>query len=209
MSATAPPRLYAIVDLDFCGGLPAWRTCIARLGDAARRFPNQIAIQVRARGAADAVLAEIARVGRDSVGEEALLVLNGPDRLAVELGYDGVHWPETAIPDQAPSDDSPAIRFAAVHSVAAIRRAERANAAAVVFAPVFEPGWKAARAAGLPALQGAAAATPLPVLALGGIRVEHVPACLAAGAHGVAVLSGIAGDPDPRGATGRYLDALG
>jgi len=48
-----------------------------------------------------------------------------------------------------------------------------------------------------------------PVLALGGIRPDDVGACLAAGAHGVAVLSGIFAAEDPAAATRAYLRALG
>ena len=202
------PRLYAIADLEFCGSLPRWRTCMAGMADAAAAYPARMAIQVRARRAYGDTLAEIAGIGRRACGDEAVLVLNGPERLALDLGYDGVHWPEAAIPE-GPSTQALSFRIAAVHSVEAMRRAERAGVSAVVFAPVFAPAWKSAEAAGVEALREAAQATTLPVYALGGVRPERVPACLAAGAHGVAVLSGIAGDPDPVAATGRYLEALG
>ncbi len=208
MSVPALPRLYAIADLEFCGGLPEWRTCMATMADAAATHPARMAIQVRARRADARTLAEVARIGRHACGDEAVLVLNGPERIAVELGYDGVHWPEAAIPE-GPSSGAVPFRIAAVHSVEAMRRAERAGVTALVFAPVFEPGWKSAEAVGIQALREAARATALPVYSLGGIRPERVRACLAAGAHGVAVLSGIAGDPDPVAATGRYLEALG
>ncbi len=217
MSATATlPRLYAIADLEFCGSPPAWRTCIARMADAASKYPSRMAIQVRARDADGDTLATIARAGRRVCGDDAVLILNGPDRLAVDLGYDGVHWPEAAMPEGPSSQAHPhphpfplPIRIAAVHSAAAVRRAERAGVSAVVFAPVFAPGWKPADATGVEALHEAATATSLPVYALGGIRPERVRACLDAGAHGVAVLSGIAGDPDPVAAAERYLAALG
>ena len=216
----ALPRLYAIADFGFCGSLPAWRTCIARMADAASEYPSRMAIQVRARDADGDTLATIARAGRRVCGDDAVLILNGPDRLAVDLGYDGVHWPEAAIPEGPSNQTHPhpffhphpfplPLRIAAVHSVAAVRRAERAGVTAAVFAPVFAPGWKSVEATGVEALHEAATATSLPVYALGGIRPERVRACLDAGAHGVAVLSGIAGDPDPVAAAGRYLAALG
>jgi len=51
-------------------------------------------------------------------------------------------------------------------------------------------------------------AAPCPLFALGGVRPEDVGQALAAGAHGVAVLSGILGAADPHAATRGYLEAL-
>jgi thiamine-phosphate pyrophosphorylase len=49
----------------------------------------------------------------------------------------------------------------------------------------------------------------LPTYALGGVTPERVPAVIAAGAHGVAVLSGVLDAPDVPAAVGAYLRALG
>jgi thiamine-phosphate pyrophosphorylase len=48
-----------------------------------------------------------------------------------------------------------------------------------------------------------------PCLAIGGIRPEDVPAVLAAGGSGVAVVSGILGGSDVQRATASYAEALG
>ena len=202
------PRLYAIADLDFAGGLDGFSRCVASLADAARGNCSQLAIQVRARRASATALEALARSSREAVGEEALLVLNGPETLAVELGYDGVHWPEAQIPCVPAESPSLGFRTAATHSIEAVRRAHRAGATAVVYGPVFAPSWKHAEPAGLEALRECAAASPLPVYALGGIGPAQVADCLAAGAHGIAVLSGIAGAADPVVATLEYLAAV-
>ena len=67
-------------------------------------------------------------------------------------------------------------------------------------------GWK--EPVGFDGLARAVSAAERPVLAIGGMRARDVRPALDAGAHGVAVLSGILGAPDPRAATERYLGAL-
>lgn len=54
----------------------------------------------------------------------------------------------------------------------------------------------------------AAARTALPCLAIGGVRVEDAPGLRAAGAAGLAVVSGICADPAPAAAAARYLRAF-
>jgi thiamine-phosphate diphosphorylase len=62
---------------------------------------------------------------------------------------------------------------------------------------------------GFQGLQVAAERSPVPVWALGGLKPEHARDVLAAGAAGVATLSGIFGSRDTVEATGRWLEALG
>ena len=202
------PKLYTIADLDFLGGDHALEQYLLSLAEAARRFESQLAIQVRAKQVTGAVRERIARLARRVVGEEALLILNGPEKLAAALGYDGVHWPESSIPRQPPTADSPPFRSAAVHSVEAVRRAEHSQATALVFSPVFRPTWKSAEPAGLALLAQAAHATRLPVYALGGITPDRIEVCLAAGAYGAAVLSGLANTESPIMECARHLEKL-
>jgi len=49
------------------------------------------------------------------------------------------------------------------------------------------------------------AVADVPIFALGGVTPERVRPCLEAGAHGVAVLSGVFGEADPAEAARRYL----
>lgn len=78
------------------------------------------------------------------------------------------------------------------------------------FSPVFPTTSKPGHpGAGLEALRDFCHAVPdTPVFALGGITPQRVAACLDAGAHGVAVLSGILHADDPQHATRAYLQAL-
>lgn len=83
-------------------------------------------------------------------------------------------------------------------------RAAAAGGADYLGVTVWGTGTKAdARAVGLAGLREIVAAVDLPVVAIGGIDAERVPAALRAGAAGVAVVSAVAGSPDPVAATRR------
>ena len=61
---------------------------------------------------------------------------------------------------------------------------------------------------GLDALARIARESPVPIIAIGNITPERVPEVLAAGAHGIAVLSGVACAADPVRAAARYREAI-
>ena len=198
------PRLCVVADLGFVGDQASWLLALRQLGDAATHA--SIAVQVRAKELSGTAFADAAAHARQALGDGPLAVLNGPAELATALCYDGVHWPEAHMPN-AYAETSLAWRSAAIHSVSAIARAERAAATALVFAPVFAPQWKTTRGAGLAALREIAQAATLPVYALGGIDSERVGDCLDAGAYGVAVLSGIIGAKEISAAVTEYAGA--
>jgi len=50
--------------------------------------------------------------------------------------------------------------------------------------------------------------SPIPVVAIGGIKLNHVKELFATGIHGIAVISAICCDPDPAKATQRFLTAI-
>jgi len=60
-----------------------------------------------------------------------------------------------------------------------------------------------------PAGVGAVArAVPVPVIAIGGVTADRVPALLAEGAYGVAVVGAVVDAADPAAATRSLLEAL-
>ncbi|WP_347058793.1 thiamine phosphate synthase [Blastococcus sp. HT6-30] len=97
-------------------------------------------------------------------------------------------------------DPFPAVRPPLVgrscHSVAELAGAAAEGCDWVSLSPIFptssKPGY--GPALGLDGLAALVPAAP-PVLALGGVRPEHVPGCLAAGAHGVAVMGAAMREP--------------
>lgn len=200
-----PPRLYVVADMAYMGGFGPWLDLLQQLNEAAGR--HRFIVQVRATMLEGAELTKAVGMARRVMHGRALLVLNGRGDMAAAFGYDGVHWPEARIPTKAVVG-GPAFRSAAVHSIAAIRNAERAAATALLYSPVFSPSWKSAQSVGVDALRDAVAATDLPIYALGGVSLERTPECLAAGAHGVATVSGIATE-DPRSAVAAYVNITG
>jgi thiamine-phosphate pyrophosphorylase len=190
--------LYVIADRDVFDSHEEWLDFLARLA------PMGIDLQVRAkRNTPKERAAAVARV-RDAGGRP---LLNGATREALELGADGVHWPEALIPERRERDADRLRIGASVHSLAAVRRAVDAGAEFLVFGPVFDPGSKPGQGVGLEALAQIARATSRPVLAVGGVTPDRVAACRASGALGVAVVSGVLRAPDPERAIESYLAA--
>ena len=167
-------------------------------------------IQIREKDLAPADLLALATDIVAAVRPHSLItrvLLNGPASIALQARADGIHLPATA-PLSAASEararfvstGRDAIISYACHSVYEVRRAKEEsqrdpNATVtntlIVFAPVFEKRTpaKIIPGLGLDALHAAAgAARPIPVLALGGITRDNAPACLAAGAAGIAAI---------------------
>ncbi len=83
-----------------------------------------------------------------------------------------------------------------VHTVDEVRADQTTGLDYVIFGTVFATDSKpGVRAAGLDALTAVAAATPLPVLAVGGMNATALPLVIAAGAAGMAAIGAFADDP--------------
>ncbi len=170
-------------------------------------------LHLRDHAASDAAFTQSARVlvGRvRAVRPETLVSINTRVAVARSLGaglHVGVRGPSVSEARQARPGDL--VSYAAHTPEEAAAAAER-GAGAVLFSPVFPTASKPGHpGVGLDALAACCAALPaIPVFALGGITPERAAACRAAGAWGVAVLSGILHAPDSASATRRYLDAL-
>jgi thiamine-phosphate pyrophosphorylase len=126
--------------------------------------------------------------------------------LAGDLDADGLHLPgDIARP---PGWDAAISR--SVHDRGQLERARREGAAHAYAAPVAlttsKPGYgPALGVSGLRRLVADAAG--LPLLALGGVGPDNVPAWRAAGAAGIAVMGGVIGAADPADAVRGLLSA--
>jgi thiamine-phosphate pyrophosphorylase len=137
----------------------------------AERLPAGFGVIYRHFGAADRakVAAALARVC-DAQGL-VLLIAADPD-LASLVGADGVHWPNARL--QSLRARPGWVETASAHDAREIAKAARLGVDAVLVSPVFASASPSAgMAMGLMRFARLAAASPLPVIALGGIRPDN------------------------------------
>jgi thiamine-phosphate pyrophosphorylase len=159
-----------------------------------------------------AELVRTARAIRHAVPADVRLVIDDRADVAVAAGAQGVHLGRYDLgPDVARRIVGADCWIGCTaNSLDAARRLFAEPVDYLGVGPVFGTRSKSdpAPALGLEALAAIARDSPLPVIAIGGITPEHVALVLHAGAHGVAVLSGVALAADPERAAARYREAL-
>jgi thiamine-phosphate pyrophosphorylase len=172
------------------------------------------AVQLREKDLEVRALLALAEPLRDATWRHgARLLINDRADVALAVGADGVQRTHTSLPVAALRGITPPgfLIGASAHSTAEAREAATEGADFVVFGPVYDTPSKRRYGPpqGLAALEAAAAATPRPLLAVGGITPERVREVRAAGAEGVAVIGAVYGAARPADATKAFLDVLG
>jgi thiamine-phosphate diphosphorylase len=196
--------LYIFVERSIFETDAAWLLALSVL---ASFEVEDVAVQVRTRSEPPERATELARQARSATEDARVpVLLNGSSEQALELAYEGVHWPEALIPDRA--EDVDLLRGASVHSPEAAARAEQAGADFLVAGTVFDAGSKPVTGGGVEALRRMASATHLPVLAIGGVTPQRVATCIEAGAAGVAVVTSVLRAPDMATAVRDLREAL-
>jgi thiamine-phosphate pyrophosphorylase len=126
----------------------------------------------------------------------------------IAAGADGVHLPGGADPAAARACLPGGLIGGSAHSLVEAAALLRAGADYVTLSPIFltdsKPGY--GPALGLDTLRVAAGSSPGRIIALAGIDERNAASCIAAGAHGVAVMGEIMRSADPE-MTGRRLIA--
>jgi thiamine-phosphate pyrophosphorylase len=151
-------------------------------------------IQIRERGLDDRQLLALAtRVRAVLSGTGSQTLVNDRTDVALAAGVDGVHLPARAISAASvrPIVPDGFLIGRSVHSEAEAVDTERAGGCDyLIFGSVFESTSKARghAVAGLDALARTCSRVQLPVLAIGGITLAHLPAVVRAGASGVAAI---------------------
>ena len=168
------------------------RETVNRVQGAARAGVHLV--QVRERDLDGGALAMLVRACVDAVaGTRTRVLVNDRLDVALAAGAHGVHLRADSMPSyRARLVVPPGFLIGrSIHSVAEAA-AESSDGALdyLIFGTVFETASKPGReASGLSALAAVAAATPLPVLAVGGITEARIADVVTAGAAGIAAIS--------------------
>lgn len=192
---TVDLRLYAIVDPERAGGrdLDALARRLAEGGATLVQLRDKLGDTRRLVDEARAIKAALAPY-------RVPLVMNDRVDVALAAGADGVHLPAAGIP---PADarrllPPSALVGVSCHSAEDVARARDGGASYAFLSPIFDTPSKRGYGSplGVEALR-AASKLGLPLVALGGVTPERVPALLAAGAAGVAAIRAWLEGADP------------
>jgi thiamine-phosphate diphosphorylase len=162
------------------------------------------AIQLRAKELPDARIVEVGRRLAAACRERgALFFVNDDAAAALACGADGVHvGPGDSAPGEARRLLGPrGLIGVSVYGPGDIAAAEAAGAAYVAVGAVFPTSTKKITPVGLEGVRRLRDATPLPIIAIGGITATNAAAAIEAGADGVAVISAVSAASDPGAAT--------
>jgi thiamine-phosphate diphosphorylase len=200
------PRLHVVTDdaiLDRADFLDHARALLRAHGPA-------IALHVRARHAtARRLLTAAAALVETAASVGGTVLVNDRIDIALAAGAHGVHLRERSMP---PADARGLVGRRllgrSIHDAGGVEAVARWTD--FLFLGTIYPtaSHSGSPALGPRAIAELAAATELPVLAIGGLDVGRVAEVLGAGAHGVAVIGGVWGGADPVERAGAYLQAL-
>jgi len=132
-------------------------------------------------------------------GSATKLLVNDRADVAATAGADGVHLTSSSLPPDVIrlTFDAKFLIGVSTHSFAEAAAARRGGSDFIVFGPVFDTPAKRQYGdpLGLTELRRVTSElAPFPVLALGGVTVDHVPDCIDEGAAGIAAIRMLA-DP--------------
>ncbi len=169
------------------------RTLVEAVAEACRQGIR--AVQLREKGLPGRELYELAdEVRTITLRYHARLFINERVDVALAVGADGVHCPESGLaPAAVRRLSSNLLIGASTHSLKAAEQAAAGGADFLLFGPVYQTPskMKYGDPQGISRLKAVAGAVSIPVYAVGGITPERARPCLEAGAYGVAGISSL------------------
>jgi thiamine-phosphate pyrophosphorylase len=173
--------------------------------------PGRVAVQLRAKGASSGEVFRLAEQLRAITrAQGAPLIINDRVDIALAVGADGVHLPESglSITTARALLGAHALIGVSRHDRKGLEQAAQAGADYATLAPVHAvPGKNPPL--GIAGFAQAIASLHLAVYALGGIQPSHVPLLRAAGARGIAAIRAVMSAQDPAEAVRDLLERLG
>ena len=169
-------------------------------------------VQLRDKEMPGAALLELAKQLREIVAGRALLLINERADVAMAARADGVQLGEAAMPIavvRGIMGNAPIIGRS-VHSVPGAGAAAESGADFLLVGTMFASNSHPGEEPSGPGLLSriASAGVDIPMLGIGGINERNVGEVISAGAHGVAVITGILAHDDPRAAAERIKNSL-
>jgi thiamine-phosphate pyrophosphorylase len=190
MSDLLLQRLYPILDrpcFSNSAALFAAARDLASIGCTLMQYRNKA-------GAAPEILSD-ARELRRILGRGVTLIMNDRADLALAAGFDGVHVGQEDLPVEAVRKivGPRMIIGASTHNPEQLREANLASADYLAIGPVFGTQSKQNPdpVVGLEGVRAARALTAKPLVAIGGITLDHAKAVVDAGADSLALISAL------------------
>lgn len=193
--------LYLVLDPDLCRDHSMIETTLAAIRGGASM------VQLRDKNARTE---DMIRTGRALMaamaGSNVPLIVNDNIDVALAINAHGLHVGQDDMPADMARQKLGAgkiLGLSVENEAAMLRAVDPAIVDYVGVGPVFatatKPGHKPA--IGLDGLKHLVGLSSLPSVAIGGLKAEHASAVIAAGAQGMAVVSAICGQPNPKAAT--------
>lgn len=142
----------------------------------------------------------------------ARLYINDRLDIALMVEADGVHLPENGLPPNEVKARYPHLLVGvSTHSKDRALQAQENGADYITFGPVFDTPSKRKYGPpqGLDSLAEIVRSTQLPMLALGGVKLDNIPSVLETGAWGVGLISGIWSSSNIEKESHKYMQRLG
>lgn len=201
-------RLIVIVDFEFCRSAKRFFSVLEELSSIDPRDGFEVQVRIKDRPLDE--IEQFALKAVNVVNGRVPVFLNADANLAVEYGYQGIHFPEDGHCEIEKFVDRDLDISVACHSLNSLWTLSHLPVSKILYSPIFKPSWKSPHGEiqGIKGLKKAIANTDIPVYALGGVSTERTVDCVNAGAAGIAVLSGVIGTSDVQTNTRAYLERL-